>query len=119
MKLRTPCLTTPPTSGLRGVTPKMYAIDTRFSKEFIQEGLRVVLKNNHFHFDNEFYLHIKGTAMGTKVAPTYATLEMGHLEDQLYNRQRILTKVFANISKLIGSVTLTTASFFGQRVKRI
>ena len=61
-------------------------IDNRFSKEFILEGLRVVLENNHFHFDNEFYLQIKGTAMGTKVAPTYATLVMGYLEDQLYNR---------------------------------
>jgi hypothetical protein len=33
-------------------------IDTRFSKEFILEGLRIVLENNHFHFDNEFYLKL-------------------------------------------------------------
>ncbi|XP_062601156.1 uncharacterized protein LOC134262845 [Saccostrea cucullata] len=58
----------------------------RFSKEFILEALQVVLENNHFHFDEQFYLQIKGTAMGTKVAPTYATLVMGYLEEKLYSK---------------------------------
>ena len=44
-----------------------------------------MLENNHFHFDDSYYLQIKGTAMGTKVAPTYATLVMGFLEEKLYN----------------------------------
>ena len=29
------------------------AVSERFSKEFILEGLKLVLENNHFHFDKE------------------------------------------------------------------
>ncbi|XP_062588448.1 uncharacterized protein LOC134250115 [Saccostrea cucullata] len=60
-------------------------IDDRFPANFILEGLRIVLENNDFLFDDENYLQIKGTAMGTKVAPTYACLVMGFLEEKLYN----------------------------------
>ncbi|XP_062579154.1 uncharacterized protein LOC134241086 [Saccostrea cucullata] len=60
-------------------------IDDRFPANFILEGLRIVLENNNFQFDDENYLQIKGTAMGTKVAPTYACLVMGFLEEKLYN----------------------------------
>ncbi|XP_061168845.1 uncharacterized protein LOC133178101 [Saccostrea echinata] len=59
-------------------------IDDRFPANFILEGLRIVLENNNFLFDDENYLQIKGTAMGTKVAPTYACLVMGFLEEKLY-----------------------------------
>jgi hypothetical protein len=58
----------------------------RFSKEFIIESLVVILDNNTFQFNNEFYRQIKGSAMGTKVAPTYATLTIGYLEQKLYNQ---------------------------------
>jgi hypothetical protein len=51
-----------------------------FSKEFILKALQIVLKNNHFQFDDQHYLQIRGTAMGTKVASTYAMLVMGYLE---------------------------------------
>ena len=34
------------------------------------------LKHNFFVFDGERYLQIKGTAMGTKMAPTYANIFM-------------------------------------------
>ena len=59
-------------------------INGRFTKQFILEGLKLVLENNHFFFDSQYYLQIKGTAMGTKVAPTYATLVMGFLEEKMY-----------------------------------
>ena len=36
-------------------------------------------------FNDEFYNQIKGTRMGTIVAPTYATLLMGYLEIKLYS----------------------------------
>ena len=35
-------------------------------------------------FYNQYFLQIKGTAMGTKFAPTYATLVMGFLEENMY-----------------------------------
>ena len=59
-------------------------IQPRFSKDFIIEGLKIVLENNHFFFDNRYFLQSKGTAMGTKVAPTYATLVLGFLEEKLF-----------------------------------
>ncbi|XP_061190017.1 uncharacterized protein LOC133197844 [Saccostrea echinata] len=58
-------------------------INERFSKDFILEGLKIVLENNHFVFDSRNFLQIKETAMGTKVAPTYATLVLGFLEEKL------------------------------------
>ncbi|XP_062587971.1 uncharacterized protein LOC134249655 [Saccostrea cucullata] len=60
-------------------------IHERFSKDFILEGIKIVLENNHFVFDGRNFLQIKGTAMGTKVAPTYATLVLGFLEEKLFN----------------------------------
>ena len=36
-------------------------------------------------FNNEYYNQIKGTAMGTIFAPTYATLSMGYSEIKLYS----------------------------------
>src|SRR5690606_18910758 len=36
---------------------------------FLRKALELTLMNNCFEFNNEFYLQINGTAMGTKVAP--------------------------------------------------
>ena len=61
-------------------------VDDRFSKDFIVEALSFILENNTFQFNDEFYRQRKGTAMGTKVAPTYAALTIGYLEQKLYNK---------------------------------
>ena len=61
-------------------------IQNIFNKEFILEGIELILKNNSFYFDGTFYRQIKGTAMGTKFAPTYATLSIAYLEVKLYER---------------------------------
>lgn len=45
--------------------------------------IHLILTKNAFMFDNKFYHQIKGTAMGTKMAPTYANLFMGMLESRL------------------------------------
>ena len=44
--------------------------------------LELVLTTNNFLFDNKEYLQIGGTAMGTKLAPSFANLFMGHFEDK-------------------------------------
>ena len=53
-------------------------------KDFILEGLKIVLECNVFTLDNRTYLQIRGTAMGTKCAPVYVTLVMAYLELKLY-----------------------------------
>ena len=40
-------------------------------------------KTNNFTFDGNHYLQINGTAMGTKMAPSYANIFMGDLEERL------------------------------------
>ena len=43
----------------------------------------MVLTRNNFQFNGEQYLQIGGTAMGTRVAPTYANLFMRKLETEM------------------------------------
>ena len=43
--------------------------------------LKEVLSQNIFEFNDKFYRQVVGTAMGTAVAPTYANLFMGWLEE--------------------------------------
>lgn len=50
------------------------------SVDSILRLIRLVLENNHFQFNKDNYLQIKGTAMGSPMAPAYASLFMGKLE---------------------------------------
>ena len=43
-----------------------------------------MLENNNFYFNDKMYTQVRGTAMGTKFAPTYATLVLAYLEEKLY-----------------------------------
>ncbi len=61
---------------------------SRFSKDFILDSIKIILENNVFHFDGQYYQQMKGTAMGTKLGPTYATLVMGYLELKLYEKMK-------------------------------
>ena len=49
---------------------------------YITELLEIVLTNNHFEFDGTFYHQISGTAMGTKLAPSYANLFITKFEEK-------------------------------------
>ena len=59
--------------------------------------LDLVLSTNNFRFDNKEYLQIGGTAMGTKLAPSFANLFMGHFEEKFvysYHLQPFIWKRF-------------------------
>ena len=45
--------------------------------------LETILKNNNLSFMDRHFLQLVGTAMGTKVAPPYANLFMGHHEETI------------------------------------
>ena len=60
------------------------SINPRFTTQFILEAASFILSNNSMTLDEMFYLQIQGTAMGTILAPTYATLSMGFHEIELY-----------------------------------
>ena len=59
-------------------------ISSRFPKAFIMESVQFILKNNNFKFNDELFLQLIGTAMGTDMAPTYATFTMGYNELEFY-----------------------------------
>ena len=48
----------------------------KFNKRFIIEGIEIIFDNYSFQFNNVKYIETLGTAMGTKMAPTYATLTL-------------------------------------------
>jgi len=47
---------------------------------FLLNMVNLVLTCNNFTFDDKHYLQIRGTVMGTRIAPSYANLFMGKLE---------------------------------------
>ena len=59
-------------------------MNPRFNKQFILVAADFILKNNSLTFDSMFFLQLKGTAMGTVFAPTYANLTMAYHEIQVY-----------------------------------
>jgi hypothetical protein len=84
--------------------------------EFIIALLTWVLTNNYFSFDNEYYIQIEGTAMGTPVAVEYANTVMYYIEHTIIDQykptlyMRFIDDIYAilpneNISKeLITSI---------------
>ena len=83
--------------------------------------LELVLKCNNFKFNRKHFLQINGTAMGTRVAPTYANLFMAHFEEKyIYcnSKPRIW---FRFIDDIWGLYTGDKASFdnFVERINSI
>ena len=52
------------------------------SNQNIAKLLEYVLTKNNFEFNSKHYLQTGGTAMGTKVAPSFANLFMAHFEEK-------------------------------------
>ncbi|KAM9331059.1 uncharacterized protein PAF06_019410 [Gastrophryne carolinensis] len=50
--------------------------------EYIVTGLEIVLHNNYFRFEQTFFKQILGTAMGSAIAPSFANLFVGFLEER-------------------------------------
>ena len=61
-------------------------LPNRISKEFIINSIKLILENNSFCFNDTYFLQTKGTAMGTKFAPVYATLVLAYLEEKMYEK---------------------------------
>ena len=56
--------------------------------------LKHILKKNYFEFNNEYYLQISGTAMGTRCAPNYAIIFMAELEEQFLTTVILKTRIW-------------------------
>ena len=51
----------------------------------VKSLISLVLRSNAFRFGNQIYKQLKGTAMGTPMAPNYANIFMGKYEKDLIN----------------------------------
>ena len=50
--------------------------------ERIMQLTKFILEHNFFFFQDNIYLQVKGTAMGTKMAPQYANIFLTDLENK-------------------------------------
>ena len=78
--------------------------DTLPHNSYIIELLELVLTNNHFEVNGEFYHQLSCTAMGTKLAPSYANLFMTKFEDKYvytYPLQPLLWKRYIDYIFLV------------------
>ena len=82
--LRNPTTHIPHEEGLQAIRE---ALNKRLSPEIpterIVELAELVLKNNNFEFNGHHFLPKLGTANGTRMAPSYASLFMDRLENSL------------------------------------
>ena len=86
----------PNDEGLSAINDTLKNSNTPTSlKTVILTFLELILTLNNFIFNGEHYLQIKGCAMGTKCAPSYASLFMDNFETKhIFPMIRQKTKVY-------------------------
>ena len=81
-----------------GLSAMRTALDKRVKKDVSTESLcqlaEVVLKNNIFEFDEKTYRQLRGTAIGTKMAPPYAILFLAELEEAFLKKCKYKPEVW-------------------------
>ena len=87
-----------------GIQKMTSALERREDKtiptNFLIKLLNLVLKGNIFEFNNQLYLQLIGTAMGSAMAPSYATLFMEDIDLKVKNlaREINITDTLSNFS---------------------
>jgi hypothetical protein len=71
-----------------GICTTLGPLDTKHRRmwplhKVIHQFLIHILKENYFTFNDQLYLQKHGTAMGTKMAPSFSNIFMGTLEESL------------------------------------
>ena len=64
----------------------LYENELPIPTHFLGEMLRLILKENSFHFNGKNYLQTHGTAMGTKMAVSFANIVMAEVETDIMNQ---------------------------------
>ncbi|XP_056425917.1 uncharacterized protein LOC130367520 [Hyla sarda] len=72
----------PHDGGVQAVKDSIVSDFSPAKVDFVISLLKLILHNNYFSFNDEFFLQTSGTAMGTNVAPTYANVYMAVLEEK-------------------------------------
>ena len=81
-----------------GVAACREALETRPSlappTNYLVDLIQQILTLNNFTFNGEHYLQTQGTAMGTRMAPSYANLFMAKLEETLLTQTTISPRIW-------------------------
>lgn len=72
----------PNEAGCEAVRHFLTTTPVEIPSEYLLLGLDIVLNNNIFKFEKQYYQQIMGTAMGSAVAPSFANLFIGYLEER-------------------------------------
>ena len=100
-------LNIPHKDGVKAVLNRLYctqelADQMTIPPDTMTDLLRIVLEQNYFQFADRMYHQIRGTAMGTKMAPSYANIFMAELEEKLldnYPKKPLLWKRYIDNAK--------------------
>ena len=57
-------------------------------RQLLETALRLILQENSFQFNEKNYLQIHGTAMGTKMAVSFANIFMAKIETEILSRSK-------------------------------
>ena len=57
----------------------------QISRDTLIELTEIVLKNNNFEMDEKTFKKVRGTAIGTKFAPSHTILFMADIEEKILN----------------------------------
>ena len=84
-------------------------IPRRINHGFIKRGIKFILVNNNSYFNWNHYNQVKGIAVGTNCAPTYATFVLSYLEERNYKTllKKIMADNLENTSKTCGEDSWT------------
>jgi len=85
-------LNIPSEDGITAVKKVLSSLGTKIHTKFIIDLLRIVLECNIFEYDEELYLQKHGTAMGTRVAPSFANIFMATIDREILKISEILQK---------------------------
>ena len=73
--------------------------DKAIPTDYLIKLLKLVMECNIFKFNEEFWVQLIGTSMGTRVAPTYANIFMGKLEKLMLEKSPEYLKPFLHTWK--------------------
>ena len=75
----------PHDEGLRALSEALIkSPNTSVPADDLVDLAELVLKNNNLTFNGKHYLQILGTAIGTRMAPSYANIFTGRVESELF-----------------------------------
>lgn len=100
------CLNIPQQEGFNTALEHLFHTNSKadelpFPETVAKEIMQVVLQHNYFEFNSCMYKQVRGTAMGTKMAPAFANLFMASFEKEYLANEPTKPLIMAHIHRRI------------------